>query len=920
MIAKKMGEERRDYVETSEASEIVEREFVGFASPIGRSWLQVLRFRGVLRGDPHPKANPEDVFQAHSEVFRFSFQRFQDHLMVEALLEANDGPESLFSEDGAFQFIFSETGDDIHWRWRGVFNALFIQYADRFGGELVDALPGGFDDWWDEWGVEDAFVESVRWRSTQSFTPRSLELLNQIRRHYSDLWRILIEVSVVEDHPWNANLLHDNLLGHKIAQRDAIWTLSINEAYEDPGHPVSRLTDWILGTGPGRATVETLSLAAITMAWVCSSTNSTIRDRATKALSSLFLRQPNIIAQLASMFDGCDDIYVHERIWGAAYGACLRSYDEDLLAVASSSAFSFVFERKNVPEHLLLRDYARGVVELAYNAGYLCDDVDLVRCRPPYDGKKVHLNVKKAALEARAEKVGAESILYSCYKGLADFGRYVVEGRVGRFSRAPLSGLKPLTNEELCGAFESEVITGDPKLEYLFECVASAYRSKRTEYEIDDDTFPRPHTPTEDLEAIEAAELMLCAQLSPEMRKRYRSDAAPSLEFPNSSDWRLPSGKEPKTIDENSCKLWIANRAISYGWTKSLFPHDTSYGDDRVRGSKTERIGKKYQRLALYELLARLADQYWLAPDWGLKAKVYDNPLDVEFTRDVEPSIFPTDENTDNVIVPPLRVEEKEPDQIDAWVNEQAVPKDIMQLALCEDMNEDGWLALYRYASHDIDFPEKGEVYETPWKQTQFHFIFHTLVDEDERAEFVKEAARRKIDFHEWLPADVVNGPYIGELGRRDLWPDLGRSKLTSREAPEVSLNCQPTVTSFLWESHLDGSLADGWRLHPPSPAVIEQLSLITAPGTIGQYLDSDGKLAVAAANRERGNSLLINQGHLAALERKLGMASIWFMIGERMGWPKKTRTSNPIVSRFNGMLWHENGKEKVKTWTTNSR
>lgn len=42
----------------------------------------------------------------------------------------------------------------------------------------------------------------------------------------------------------------------------------------------------------------------------------------------------------------------------------------------------------------------------------------------------------------------------------------------------------------------------------------------------------------------------------------------------------------------------------------------------------------------MMELLARLADNFWMKPQWGSGAAVYDNPLDVEFTRDLEPSIM----------------------------------------------------------------------------------------------------------------------------------------------------------------------------------------------------------------------------------------------------------------------------------------
>jgi len=77
------------------------------------------------------------------------------------------------------------------------------------------------------------------------------------------------------------------------------------------------------------------------------------------------------------------------------------------------------------------------------------------------------------------------------------------------------------------------------------------------------------------------------------------------------------------------------------GWTKELFPSDS----ERYRGYSrarpyNERIGKKYQWIALDELLCRLSDNYWIGGRFGSGSKKFDNPLDVGFERDVDPRSF----------------------------------------------------------------------------------------------------------------------------------------------------------------------------------------------------------------------------------------------------------------------------------------
>lgn len=46
---------------------------------------------------------------------------------------------SLFGTGQPFEFLLD--GDEIHWKWRGLYGALHIQIADLWGKELPDLLP-----------------------------------------------------------------------------------------------------------------------------------------------------------------------------------------------------------------------------------------------------------------------------------------------------------------------------------------------------------------------------------------------------------------------------------------------------------------------------------------------------------------------------------------------------------------------------------------------------------------------------------------------------------------------------------------------------------------------------------------------------------------------------------------------------------
>jgi len=919
-LATSMADTMRDSVPRGDAHRIVEQAFEGFAPPAGKTWLETLRFRGLLRYDPDPDTDPKDPLAVPVDVIRFSFQRFGDHLVALALLDGVPSPSGLFDPGGKLAFLLARYG--VVYEWNGLFYALCLHFADRYGVELVDELPGGFDEWWDRWPVEDAFVDSIRWRSPTAFSDRTLELLNRLSRSDDDITALLVELAVVEDHPWNVELLHRNLISRNLAERDAFWTVAINAAHDDPGHPLVRLMDWSLNSGVAQASEATLNLALATLAWSCASTSARVRDTASKGMLSILATRPALAAPLFERFNGCDDPYVVERLYAAMYGAALRTLDPATLGTFASVAWSNCFA-VGAPVHLLARDYARGTVELAVTAGSCDPSIDLVRCRPPYGATAPSFRVLKAIVEARGERVGAHSILSSCYDGIADFGRYILEGRVHRFSEARLSGPRPITADESGEAFFKEVIAGRSDIESAFSELRTAYAERRASF--DRDTF-KVIVPPADRRRIVSATATLLALLTPTQRKRYAAEANAWVTGSGGHEWIIPGKGKGAEFDAQKCKVWVANQALSFGWTAERFPGDRYLLGRSEQGGRIERIGKKYQRIAMMELLARLADNFWMKPQWGSGAAVYDNPLDVEFTRDLEPSIMPADQETttraDLPQVPPLICELLPVERRGDWVADPGLPGSRLALATCTDLGEPGWLTLYRYAGHDIDAEREDRHLDAPWLQSDFHFLAAILLSPDDRSRLIEDAVADAYDFHEWLPNQTTDGPYVGELARRDTWRDepwttLDARLIGNRRSYKV---VRPTA-EFVWESHLDGSLPNGFARHVPIPWLIRGLELTADKNNLGVFLDAKGVPTIvtgSASDGDRGSYVLVRRDPFRDLLRKKGLEPIWTVIGERRATTLKKKRHSDIRLRYNGLLWFEGNTEKHVHWSSN--
>src|SRR5207244_9653298 len=78
-----------------------------------------------------------------------------------------------------------------------------------------------------------------------------------------------------------------------------------------------------------------------------------------------------------------NDCYVVERLLAVSYGCAMRSRENDKIAVLAKMVYDRLFRNGSPPPHILLRDYARGVIEVALHRE-LGLEIDEKNIRPPY--------------------------------------------------------------------------------------------------------------------------------------------------------------------------------------------------------------------------------------------------------------------------------------------------------------------------------------------------------------------------------------------------------------------------------------------------------------------------------------------------------------------------------------------------------
>ena len=349
--------------------------------------------------------------------------------------------------------------NDTPWELSTLWSALAVQIPEKHSGlELLDLIPEDQAELVDSYYFEEAFKQSILWRASSAFSERTLELFNEMGGDFPDpRLEILIRLATLLDHPWNAHQLLDPFLQRRsMPERDAFWTVEVNSAAEDGGHPIWVLARWCLRADLSRAEPETLRLTAIVLCWLFTSSNRRIRDVATKALIAVVAAQPAIYPNLLRQFIGVDDLYVGERVCAAGFGAVCRGVVDPVLRDISQSVCQAVFLSKTPPLNINLRDYARALIEYAVVRGCLHEEVDLDRCRPPYSSSWPLEDTTEEELERIAEEAGSTEILSSAFRW-GDFARYEIESKVHHFSAIPLTDPRPLNHEEKQKSFKEQL-------------------------------------------------------------------------------------------------------------------------------------------------------------------------------------------------------------------------------------------------------------------------------------------------------------------------------------------------------------------------------------------------------------------------------------------------------------------------------
>ncbi len=883
ILAERMAADNAMWLDSQDAQDLVDPLLP--RSRFSETLYHGMLTEGVLT-ETQIEAQPEEQTKVH-----FTYERIGEHLVVRHLLgkyDAEQLPAAL------------QPGGELS--RHGYIAALSIQVPELFGKELLDIAP----DWDDLPNLVEAFSESLLWRDPSAVTDRTKSIV----RHYAtwprSYWQnetmdALLSIALVERHPLNAHYLDSLLREADMPSRDAWWSTHLHNSW-GAGGPLDKLIAWALSAAPDDFIAEdALNMATITLAWTLTSSNRFARDKATKGLVNLLRGRPASAEDLINRFADVDDPYVLERIYAVAYGVAMLSRDRDGVGGLASNVYRRVFANGEPPAHILLRDYARGVVERAVHLGADLG-VDLTLARPPYQSEWPDIPTEDAIASLATKMAPAqtsndadnrawEALRFSVEYG--DFANYVIGANSGydssdwltraldeepwlSFQERKETFLSSLSQAELAAIKSYEATLQDALIDIVFT-------------EVDDNSDLSQSA--DPFSAVEENEVM-----------KARDAVHATLSAQHLAEWKALD-ESPARLDLRIMQRYILNRVVSLGWTAEAFGEfDAVQSMTYTRSAhKSERLGKKYQWIAYHEIMACIADHYQFCPRREGTQR-YEGAWQLPGIRDIDPSVTIPRGNR-NAASPDepastqwalLEYDNWRPQlPTECWITDHRdIPELSEGLVFIDSENPNArWLNVYCFQSRRQPHPPDEGKYDGVRRDIWTRAIACLIPQGKEAAfsEWVLSGAYRQDNYH--FPVREVRRVFVGEHG----WgpapeqEEVGYREYTEQWSyppgsdPVAAYPIATTVSTAISDYDCSMERGETGTLYLPTHAIIRDCRL-TWTGTGARYVDPNDNLAAYSPSEfaTDASALLIRADILEEYAASRNLVLCWAVIGEK--------------------------------------
>lgn len=778
------------------------------------NYISCLETNGILI-----KSQREDEI-----VYYFGYNLLEDYMLAKAIMKKCN------SKNEIREYIVSELLDikdgAVHNHYgMEVFIVLCCLYAQKFDAECIDIIDQITDH--NEIYI-DEYIRSFTYRRPNSIKAHELNrFLSSHKIAKETLWDVLIDCSTNPEHPLNAKYLNSILMPMSINQRDYLWTTYINGLTNEDDRVFQMVNHYEHGNDLDLSDT-TLDLLLTFFAWLLTSSNRYLRDKVSKAMIEILKVNFYFCENLLKTFENVNDPYVIQRLYGIVFGACVKRRAENKTVYSSLAHYVYkaIFDKDKVYPDILLRDYARLIIE-RYRHEY-SDDLtfEISKITPPYTSEAIPFVPESEQIDtdgANYNGLGqiASSMMFNFGLGswYGDFGRYV---------------------------FQSA----------LYDC--------------------------KDIDL--------------------------------------------KNIYRYSMKYIVE----TLGYTDEKFANYDSYvhyiNPTRSETRKCERIGKKYQWITMYNVLARIYDTHKMYKWYGNNLEEYEYAGAWEpFVRDFDPTL--------NINIMPNSVLLSFPDtnniqrdlnefiinyskgNVEKWLKKKpAIYKNHVNNLLVKDESGTEWVCLYQYSK--INNSSDGSFHTDHGSQeifamSQSYFVNKSdlnafksfLSDKNFIGRRFPEFIRRYCFFNReyyWAPGllDSIDDQWIDVV-------DDPTDYFKKYNIPKIG-QILPSIVEFMWEAEYDASQENTISFNIPCKEFFNYFKLEPKEYE-GVFYEPHGELvAFDGKFTQTADGFMVKKKYLDKFLKEKSYSLFWTCFGEKQFF---NNISDSKISEWGGFIYLDGNK-----------
>ena len=332
----------------------------------------------------------------------------------------------------------------------------------------------------------------------------------------------------------------------------------------------------------------------------------------------------------------------------------------------------------------------------------------------------------------------------------------------------------------------------------------------------------------------------------------------------------------------------------SLGYCSKYFGEYDSHraGFDRHHVKKIERIGKKYQWIAMYNILARLSDEYMLKGlDWNDETGYFYNGPWEPYVRDFDPTL--------NIRIKPvkcmLKIELPEYDaesflpfgasdsDVEEWIiSEDKMFQDFPERLIHKDESGTEWVSLYFYQENKLQPPnEEISVIGFPIGEQHIWASASMYIVADEMEKLTEE---------ELIDSGFIQSRFsytrdcYSLFSREYAWSSGYKAEFAVPEEDDnrATIKAIPASVNILWEEEFDASQEETTSFMIPAGSIIQEMKLYEK--SVDGIYYYDGEIA-ACDLKVLGNEkseLVIRRDILNQYMVKKKVKLFWCIEGEK--------------------------------------